>query len=53
MKEWWQQLNVREQKLVAAMGFLIGIFFGGGLNLTTYLLYNSIQLYSKYKYCIN
>ena len=26
MKQWWQQLNVREQKLVAAMGTVIGIF---------------------------
>jgi len=26
MKEWWQQLNVREQKLVIAMGSVIGIF---------------------------
>ncbi len=26
MKEWWQQLNIREQKLVAAMGSVIGIF---------------------------
>lgn len=26
MKEWWQQLNIREQKLVLAMGTVIGIF---------------------------
>lgn len=32
MKEWWQQLNEREQILVAVMGSLIGVF----------LLYSSI-----------